>query len=175
MASSCFLGRRLRHPRLARLKNRRADVRERGSDGRSSRTRSSPLSRIFDDQDRRRPMPRHGDLASPADDPVRAPAATAAPSAIAGSPRPRDRMGPHRRARLAQRRRRRCLRAGHGTNVSGDHAEMLRALFMPAPDDILVGPLGTTLDGRLLRSIVEDLLVQGADRVLAGAQAGEGA
>jgi hypothetical protein len=52
---------------------------------------------------------------------------------------------------------------------------MLRALFMPAPDDILVGPLGTTLDGRLLRSIVEDLLVQGADRVLAGAQAGEGA
>jgi hypothetical protein len=59
--------------------------------------------------------------------------------------------------------------------VSGDHAEMLRALFMPAPDDILVGPLDTTLDGRLLRSIVEDLLVQGADRVLAGAQAGEGA
>jgi len=59
-----------------------------GGDGRSSGTRSSLLSRIFDDQDRRRPMPRHGDLASPADDPVRAPAATAAPSAIACSPRP---------------------------------------------------------------------------------------
>jgi hypothetical protein len=28
------------------------------------------LGRIFDGQDRRRPMPRHGDLASPADDPV---------------------------------------------------------------------------------------------------------
>ena len=28
-------------------------------------------------------------------------------------------MGPHRRTRLAQRRRRRCLRVGHGTNVSG--------------------------------------------------------
>ena len=81
------------------------------------RARSSPLGRIFDDQDRRRPIPHHGDLASAADDPVRAPAATAAPSAIACSPRPRDRMGPHRRARLAQRRRRNCLRAGHGTNV----------------------------------------------------------
>ena len=87
--------------------------------------RSSPLGRIFYDQDRRRPMPRHGDLASAVDDPVRAPAATAAPSAIACSPRPRDRMGPHRRARLAQRRPRRCLRAGHVTNVSApnhDHS-----------------------------------------------------
>jgi hypothetical protein len=46
-------------------------------------------------------MPRHGDLANPADDPVRAPAATAATSTIACSPRPRDRMGPDRRARLA--------------------------------------------------------------------------
>jgi hypothetical protein len=35
-------------------------------------------------------MPHHGDLASAADDPVRAPAATAAPSAIACSPRPRE-------------------------------------------------------------------------------------
>ena len=52
---------------------------------------------------------------------------------------------------------------------------MPKCLGCSSPDDILVGPLGTTLDGRLLRSIVEDLLVQGADRVLAGAQTGEGA
>ena len=56
---------------------------------------------FFDDQERRQRMPHHGDLASAADDPVRAPAATAVPSAIACSPRPRDRMGPNRRARLA--------------------------------------------------------------------------
>jgi hypothetical protein len=38
---------------------------------------------------------RHRDLASPADDPVRAPPAITAPWAIPSSPRPRDRMGPH--------------------------------------------------------------------------------
>jgi hypothetical protein len=68
-------------------------------------------------------MPRHRDLAGEAYDPVRAPAvapaATAPSSAIACPPRPRDRMGSHCRARLAQRRRRHCLRSGHETNVSG--------------------------------------------------------
>ena len=64
-------------------------------------------------------MPPPRDLASPADDPVRAPAATARCSAIACSPRPRDRMGPYRRARLQQELRpvSVALRAGHGTNV----------------------------------------------------------
>ena len=38
---------------------------------------------------------RHRDLASPADDPVRAPPAITAPWAVPSSPRPRDRMGPH--------------------------------------------------------------------------------
>jgi hypothetical protein len=58
---------------------------------------------------------------------------------------------------------------------SGDYAETLRAIFAPGTDAIPVGRPGETLDVRLLRSIVEDLLAQDADRVLAASQAEEGA